>query len=178
MCFTFSCSPFAAEAHRLCPFLGYEFLPLPNAEEVLLDFPYDLHRLRSAVNRPPCFLEESHVNRALVGNDLFQKRGGLCFRELVEEVGINEDFHFFKNFRDALHSQCIQFLPNHMSFDEGIIILVVDLFVRKSNSLEKNDGWMRQKESGPYQKDREKRKKRKKKTKMNGKGMVLGMKRE
>ena len=65
---------FAAPAFRLCPFLGDHLSPLPDAEEVLLDFPDDFHRLWSAVQGSPCLLEEVYLNRTLVGDDLFQKR--------------------------------------------------------------------------------------------------------
>ena len=47
-----------APASCLRPLLGDELRPLPNAEEVSLDFPNDFHSLLSAVQQPPCFLEE------------------------------------------------------------------------------------------------------------------------
>ena len=57
---------FAAPAFGLGFFLGDQLSPLPNAEEVLLDFPDDFHRLWSAVQGSPCLLEEAYLNGALV----------------------------------------------------------------------------------------------------------------
>ena len=63
---------FAAPTHRLRSPFREQFIPLSNTEEVLLDFTNYSHRLRGAVQSPPCLLEEVHVNRALVRDDLFR----------------------------------------------------------------------------------------------------------
>ena len=49
----------AAPARRLHRLLCNELLSLPDAQEAFLDLPYDLHRLRAAVDCPPGLLEEA-----------------------------------------------------------------------------------------------------------------------
>ena len=95
---------FAAPTLRFSPFLCYELFSLTDTEEVFLNLPYDFQRLRGAVQSPPHFLQESHVNGILVCDESFQKRRLFRFRELHKEVGIHKHSNFFEHVLDAFHS--------------------------------------------------------------------------
>ena len=70
---------FAAPTLGLGLLLRDQFFPLPDAEEVLLYFPDDLHRLGSAVEGSPCLREDSDIDRALVGDDPFSETSRTLF---------------------------------------------------------------------------------------------------
>ena len=72
-------SSVAAEAHRLRPLLRNQFFSLAHAEEVLLNLSDHLHGFWGVVDRSPGLLEESHVNRVLVGDHFLQEQRRLCF---------------------------------------------------------------------------------------------------
>ena len=62
----------AAPTDRLRSPFRDQLLPLSNAEEVLLDFTNNFHRLWGAVQSPSCPLEENHVDPTLVRETFFR----------------------------------------------------------------------------------------------------------
>ena len=72
-------SSLAASSFRLGSLLGDWFFSPPDTEEVLLDLSDNLHGLRSAVQGPPCPLEDGHLNHTLVRDDSFQKTSRTLF---------------------------------------------------------------------------------------------------
>ena len=78
-------SRLAAQTYRLCSFLRDELLPLPDAEEVLLDLPDHLQGLRRTVQSPPHPLEDVHVNCPLVCKIFFRNA-----EDFVSENSLNK----------------------------------------------------------------------------------------
>ena len=68
---------FAAPALCLRFLFRNQLSPPPDAEEIFLDLPNDLHGLWRAVECSPSLLEKAHVNRTLVRDDLLEEQGGL-----------------------------------------------------------------------------------------------------